>query len=105
LASRPAGRGDPDDRRVDDVRVLVQHCLDLQRRHALAARDDDVLLAVGDAQDALLELAPVAGGEPTVASCSASSWVRWRLLALESRDELDAQSAGGGEVDDASVLG
>jgi hypothetical protein len=34
-----------------------------------------------------------------------SSWVRWRLLALESKDEVVGQRAGGGEADDASVLG
>ena len=53
-----------DDRGVGHVGVLVQARFDLQRGHVLSPTDDDVLLAIGDPQDAVLELAAVAGREP-----------------------------------------
>ena len=58
-----------DDERLRDERRRLEHVLDVLRRDVLAAGgDDDVLLAVGDAEEAVgVELADVAGAEPAVA--------------------------------------
>src|SRR6476469_6712903 len=60
--------GDADDRRFADLRVLVEHLLDLARVDVVAAADDQVLLAVDDVEVALLvDAGHVAGVEPTAA--------------------------------------
>src|SRR5690606_33566933 len=58
----------PVDDHLADERVGLEQALDLLGRDVLSARgDDDVLLAVGDPQVAVLvDLADVAGGEPAV---------------------------------------
>ena len=50
-----------------DVLVRLDRVLDRLRRDVLAARgDDDVLLAIGDADEAVLDDADVAGLEPAL---------------------------------------
>src|SRR5439155_23950741 len=56
-----------DDDRLVDVRVAVEDLFDLARVDGVAAANDDVLLAVDEEQVAILvEVADVAGPEPTV---------------------------------------
>ena len=58
--------GRRDHRDLGDARHAHQLLLDLDRADVLAAADDDVLLAIGDREKAVLvEHADVAGHEPT----------------------------------------
>ncbi len=63
------------DHRLGDLRPLGQQALDPRRRDVVAAGvDDDVLLAIGDAQVAVgIDLADVAGVQPAVADASRAS--------------------------------
>src|SRR5262249_40604064 len=58
--------GDADHRDLRDRGMLEQAVLDLDRRHVLAARDDDVLLAIADADVGAVLVATVAGVKPAV---------------------------------------
>src|SRR5438477_13204913 len=59
--------GDADDADLGHGRMREHPVLDLDRRDVLAAADDDVLLAVGDSEVALVVEGPtVAGVEPAV---------------------------------------
>src|SRR3954463_2072137 len=55
---------DPVDRGLDDIGVLVEAVLDLERIDVLAAADDQITLARRDEQDAAVEAAEVAGADP-----------------------------------------
>ena len=60
--------GDADHRRFADLRVLVEHLLDLARVDVVAAADDQVLLAVDDVEVAVLvDAGHVAAVEPAAA--------------------------------------
>src|SRR6266568_3683247 len=57
-----------DGRHFDQLRALHQDAVDLERRDVHAAADDQVLLAAGEAQEAIgIEHAEVAGAIPVVA--------------------------------------
>ena len=64
----PLGVGHTDDGGFGDGGVLDEGVFDLDRRDVLAAGDDDVLLAVGDGEVAVVVDPPaVTGVEPSVA--------------------------------------
>ena len=74
LAEARIGRAD--DRDLGDAGHAQQLLLDLDRAHVLAAADDDVLLAVGDREEAVVvEHTDVAGHEPAVGvkACAVSA--------------------------------
>src|SRR6476646_10533714 len=61
------GVRDADNRRLGDLRVLVQHLFDLPRVDVVSAADDQILLPVDDVVIAVLVHPPdVAGAEPAV---------------------------------------
>ena len=92
-----------DDHALADQRVRAQPVLEHGRRDVLAAGgDDELLLAAGDAQEAVVvELADVAGVEPAVARAPR----RWpsSLLSVAAEDvaALDQDLAVVGDADRA----
>ena len=90
---RDEGPAVADDERVRDVLRGLQRVLEVLRRHVLAAGgDDDVLLAVGDRQEAVLVDRPdVAGAEPPVARQHLAR--RLLVLVVAREDRLGRGSA------------
>ena len=86
----PLRVGKADDGAFGDVGELVDDALDLARGDVLAARDDHVLLAVGDEQEAVLvEIADVAGAEPVAEEALLGLL---RIVPIAARDLRSAQA-------------
>jgi hypothetical protein len=87
--------GDADRRRLQHLRVLIQHLFDLARIDVGTAADDQLLLAVDDLQIAVtVEHADIAGGEPAVGAEAAGIDLGVLVVADRHRGAIGQNLAG-----------